>query len=138
MVIYYGLQSSYVFLNNPKTYNKLKTKKSLVFFLNTYFLLNQLSNKHIVFIINNKFLFVCRNIVPEIIDCRNKINKSTLLKNYVEQILLFFHKYHKCIKVNIHSYCFKFIFKIKKNYTINSELITVDSGILFSKQCSFI
>lgn len=36
------------------------------------------------------------------VDCRNKTNKSTLLKNYVEQTLSYFNDFHRRIKeVNI-------------------------------------
>ncbi|VVC25279.1 Hypothetical protein CINCED_3A003440 [Cinara cedri] len=35
------------------------------------------------------------NLSSEIVDCRNKINKSFLLKTYMEQALIFFHTYHK-------------------------------------------
>lgn len=48
-----------------------------------------------------RILFVYRNIASEIFDCRNKVNKSTLLKTYVEQALIFFHNYHKQLQVNI-------------------------------------
>ncbi|XP_003245158.1 uncharacterized protein LOC100569878 [Acyrthosiphon pisum] len=44
------------------------------------------------------FNFFCLNIVPEMVDCRNKINKSTLLKSYVEQSMLFFRGYYKSIQ----------------------------------------
>lgn len=37
------------------------------------------------------------------VDCRNKINKSTLLKSYLEQTMMFFRGYYKTIKkVNKH------------------------------------
>lgn len=49
-------------------------------------------------------MFVYRNIAPEIVDCRNKTNKSTLLKTYLEQILLYFQKYHEGKQVNIYKY----------------------------------
>jgi hypothetical protein len=53
--------------------------------------------------IYNKSLFVNRNIAPEMVDCRNKINKSTLLKSYLEQTMMFFRGYYKRIKkVNLH------------------------------------
>lgn len=32
------------------------------------------------------------------VDCRNKINKSTLLKSYLEQTMMFFRGYYKRIK----------------------------------------
>lgn len=57
-------------------------------------------------------MFVYRNIAPEIFDCRNKVNKSTLLKTYVEQALIFFHNYHKQLQVNI--LCITFV-----NYFFN-------------------
>lgn len=39
------------------------------------------------------------------VDCRNKINKSTLLKSYVEQTMLFFRGYYKIVKrVSIHNF----------------------------------
>ncbi|XP_050542764.1 uncharacterized protein LOC126906291 isoform X4 [Daktulosphaira vitifoliae] len=38
------------------------------------------------------------NLLPEVLDCRNKINKSNLLKFYVFQSLLFFRKYHYDMK----------------------------------------
>lgn len=44
------------------------------------------------------FNFFCLNIAPEMVDCRNKINKSTLLKSYVEQTMLFLRGYYKTIK----------------------------------------
>jgi len=55
-----------------------------------------------VLFIYKKCVFVYRNIAPEIVDCRNKANKSTLLKSYLEQVLLYFRKYHKDRQVNIH------------------------------------
>lgn len=56
----------------------------------------------IVFFIYNYLIFIYRNIAPEIIDCRNKANKSTLLKSYLEQALLYFRRYHEGRQVNIH------------------------------------
>uniref|UniRef100_A0A2S2PEV5 Uncharacterized protein n=1 Tax=Schizaphis graminum TaxID=13262 RepID=A0A2S2PEV5_SCHGA len=44
------------------------------------------------------FNFFCLNIAPEMVDCRNKINKSTLLKSYLEQTMMFFRGYYKHIK----------------------------------------
>ncbi|KAE9532780.1 hypothetical protein AGLY_009861 [Aphis glycines] len=44
------------------------------------------------------FNFFCLNIAPEMVDCRNKINKSTLLKSYLEQSMMFFRGYYKRIK----------------------------------------
>ncbi|XP_025196480.1 uncharacterized protein LOC112595467 [Melanaphis sacchari] len=44
------------------------------------------------------FNFFCLNIGPEMVDCRNKINKSTLLKSYLEQTMMFFRGYYKRIK----------------------------------------
>ncbi|KAL4119095.1 hypothetical protein QTP88_011953 [Uroleucon formosanum] len=44
------------------------------------------------------FNFFCLNIAPEMVDCRNKVNKSTLLKSYVEQSMLFFRRYYKTLK----------------------------------------
>lgn len=46
----------------------------------------------------NKFSFIYRNITSEMVDCRNKTNKSTLLKNYVEQTLSYFNDFHRRIK----------------------------------------
>ncbi|XP_022167589.1 uncharacterized protein LOC111031798 [Myzus persicae] len=44
------------------------------------------------------FNFFVLNIAPEMVDCRNKINKSTLLKSYLEQTMLFFRGYYKTVK----------------------------------------
>jgi len=51
----------------------------------------------------NYALFVYRNIEQEMFDCRNKINKSALIKSYLEQTMMFFRGYYKTIQqVNKH------------------------------------
>lgn len=57
------------------------------------------------------------------VDCRNKTNKSTLLKNYVEQTLSYFNDFHRRIKeVNILFLSNNFNFKVSINLSMLMKL----------------
>ncbi|XP_050423064.1 uncharacterized protein LOC126834896 isoform X2 [Adelges cooleyi] len=45
-------------------------------------------------IVNGLLIFFQDKLLPEVIDCRNKVNKSNLVKTYLSQSLLFFRTYY--------------------------------------------